>query len=52
MNKKVKGKKESKFSFDKEFPKMTDTICLINNKSSHGISQIGCVLKNMKIIKL
>lgn len=52
MNKKVKNKKGSKFLFDKEFHKITDTIYLINNNSSHGISQIGYFLKNMKIIKL
>ena len=51
MNKKVKDKKGSKFSFDKKFSKMTDTIYLINNNSGHGISQIGYILKNMKIIK-
>ena len=51
MNKKVKDKKGSKFSFDKEFPKMTNTHCIIVGNSSHGISQIGEILKHLKTRK-
>ncbi len=51
MNKKVKDKKGSKFLFDKEFSKMSDTHYIIVGNSGHGISQIGEILKHLKTRK-
>lgn len=51
MSKKVKDQKGSKFSYNKEFPKMTDTHYIIVGNSSHGISQTGEILKVLKTRK-
>lgn len=51
MSKKVKGQKGSKFSFNKELPKMSDTHCIIVGNSSHGISQSLEAIKFLKTRK-